>query len=178
MQSVRRKVLLGLGSLLAVAASGCTSGGPPAGGRRPPEFLTLFAFNYSDRYIHTVWVDGRWMGNVSAYTNGGSVMGPRAPKPRDFAPGETRYLRVVWELGNRYDLKTNRYEQGQKTLERHEAMVLLKVPTPFPPAPSTILLHFYQDGHVEAELLDASQNKFDMRREPVPAAHREAKHYN
>lgn len=66
-------VLIGAGCSRAMAKS-----------KPKSPYLTLFAFNYSDRYLYDTRVDGKWMGGVSAYTDSGSVMGPlrRAPTRR------------------------------------------------------------------------------------------------
>lgn len=62
-------VLIGAGCSRAMAKS-----------KPKSPYLTLFAFNYSDRYLYDTRVDGKWMGGVSAYTDSGSVMGPLAPR--------------------------------------------------------------------------------------------------
>ena len=53
----------------------------------------------------------------------------------------------------------------------------IEAKTPYPPNPSTLLLHFYPDGHVEAELLDKGVNKWNVRRMPVPKEHKDHDQY-
>ncbi|WP_422506877.1 DUF3304 domain-containing protein [Stenotrophomonas sp. GZD-301] len=147
--------------VLAAASAGCARAMAKPKPRSP--YLTLFAFNYSDRYLHDVRVDGKWMGGVSAYTNGGSVMGPLAPKH-----DKPLSIRVEWELSDRYDLTTNTY---QTVGPREPRSAVVTVRQPYPPDPRTLLLHFYQDGHVEAELIDRSKDYWDSRREVLPKGH-------
>lgn len=154
-------------AVLAVLVLGVGCGRAMARGKTP--VLSLFAFNYSPNYLADVRVDGQFLGGVSGYTNGGSAMGPRAPRGK--GPDS---VRVQWTETNRYDLASNRYlDEGHRV--PHEAMVPLK--TPYPPDPATLLLHFYPDGHVEAELLGKGVNKWDVRRMPVPKEHKDHDQY-
>ncbi|MDY0955801.1 hypothetical protein SOM22_14580 [Stenotrophomonas rhizophila] len=145
-------VLIGAGCSRAMAKS-----------KPKSPYLTLFAFNYSDRYLYDTRVDGTWMGGVSAYTDSGSVMGPLAPRT-----DKPITLDVRWKLSGRYDLKTNTYEKVGP-LEPRSAQVTVR--QPYPADPHTLLLHFYADGHVEAELLERGKDPWDLRREKIPEGH-------
>lgn len=175
----RRRTLAALISALAMAVTGCAGGAgdAPANGTPKRKYLTLAAFNYSDRTLLDITVDKIWMGSAGAYTTGGSVMGPPVWKESDFRFGATRHMVVRWRDGSRYDLKTNRYiNDGQKSVPR-EALAEIKIPKPFPPNPWLILLHFYPDGHVEGELVDRSVRQFDLRRIAVPPEHEYARRW-
>jgi hypothetical protein len=150
---------------LLVVGVGCSRA--MARGKTP--IMSLFAFNYSPYYLDDVRVDGQFLGGVGGYTNGGSGMAPRAPRGKG-----PHSVRVRWIEANRYDLASNRYlDEGHRV--PREAVVPLK--TPYPPNPATLLLHFYADGHVEAELLDKGVNKWDVRRMPVPKEHKDHDQY-
>ncbi|WP_160330941.1 DUF3304 domain-containing protein [Xanthomonas massiliensis] len=160
-----KSVLVAIGVVVLLAMMG-GAGCAVAKGRDKPKYLTLFAYNYTDRGILNVRVDGIWMGGVSAYTNGKSAMGPRPPSNRK----RQHTIKVDWEISaSYYDLKTNKYvDDGQ--LVRKQAVVPLKFP--YPSDPNMLLLHFYPDGHVEAELVGKQQNHWKMRRFPIPEGHK------
>lgn len=161
-------IVVGLLAVLAAVLAGCAAA--KAKNKDQVQFLTLFAFNYTDRYLWDITVDGMWMGPSSAYTNGGSAMGPRPPSKRN----KQHTVRVRWELSDRYDLATNKYiEVGP--LEQREADVPLRFP--YPEHPNMLVLHFYPDGHVEAELTEVGQNHWKLRRFPVPKEHKAYVHY-
>ncbi|PJJ98617.1 hypothetical protein CO641_08425 [Lysobacteraceae bacterium NML91-0213] len=134
---------------------------------QPARSLTLFAFNYTDRGLLDITVDGMWLGSASAYTNGGTAMGPRPPRDRS----TPQSVDVTWSISaSYYDLVTNKYVDDGELVVRH-AQVPLKFP--YPDDPKELILHFYPDGRVEAELIDRKDNAFDFRRIPVPEGHRE-----
>ncbi|MFJ1300716.1 hypothetical protein ACILG0_12160 [Pseudomonadota bacterium AL_CKDN230030165-1A_HGKHYDSX7] len=175
----RRRALSALISTLGLVLTGCagSAGESSPGGKAKRKYLTLAAFNYTDRALVDITVDKIWMGSADAYTNGGSVMGPPVWKESDFRFGATRHMVVRWREGSRYDLKTNRYiSDGQKSVPR-EALAEIKIPKPFPPNPALILLHFYPDGRVEGELVDRSVRQFDLRRISVPPEHEYARRW-
>lgn len=129
--------------------------------RRP---LTLFAFNYTDRAILDITVDGMWLGSASAHTNGGTAMGPRPPRDRS----TPHSLSVTWRISGLYDMASDTYTR--MPVEEKRATVPLKFP--YPDDPKELILHFYPDGRVEAELIDRNENPFDFRRVPIPEGHR------
>ncbi|OZI54208.1 DUF3304 domain-containing protein [Bordetella genomosp. 5] len=164
---------------LAVLMTGCAGSGANSASQGKPKrkYLTLAAFNYTDRSLLDVTVDKIWMGNAGAYTTGGLAMGPPVWKESDFRFGATRHVVVRWREGSRYDLKTNRYiSDGQKPVPR-EALAEVAIPKPFPPNPALLLLHFYPDGRVEGELVDRSVNQFDRRRISMPPEHEYARRW-
>lgn len=126
--------------------------------------LSLFAFNYTERSILDITVDGMWLGGASAYTNGGRAMGPRAPRDRS----RPYSVEVTWRVSGLYDMATNTY--ARMPVEEKEASVPLKFP--YPDDPGMLVLHFYPDGRVEAELIDRQDSHFDFRRIPIPEGHR------
>ena len=134
--------------------------------REQPRPLTLFAFNYTDRAILDITVDGMWLGDASAYTNGKSAMGPRPPRNRN----TQHFVDVTWGISaSYYDLDTNRYVDDGELVSK-QARVALKLP--YPDDPDELVLHFYPDGRVEAEVIDRKDNVFDFRRIPIPEGHR------
>jgi len=148
--------------VMAVLLAGCAVA--LAKSREPTRPLTLFAFNYTDRSILDIRVDGVWMGNADAYTNGSGAMGPRAPRNRNKAHS----IEVTWRVSGRYDMATDTY--SRMPVEEKEAIVPLGFP--YPEDPNMLLLHFYPDGRVEAELIDRKDNHFDFRRIPIPEGHK------
>lgn len=67
-------------------------------------YLILFVFNYSDCYLYDVCVDGKWMGGVLVYINGGLVMGLLVLKY-----DKLLLIWVEWELLDCYDFIINIY---------------------------------------------------------------------
>jgi len=165
MDGVKPLIVIGVAFLvLAALVSGCVSSSVMAGEKKS-RFLTLFAFNYTDRYIMNIVVDGVWMGGADAYTNGGSAMGPRPPRDRN----KVHVVDVTWEVSGRYDMASNKYERVP--VEQKSESVPIKFP--YPDDPDELVLHFYPDGHVEAEMVGNSESVFDFRRIPIPEGHKD-----
>ena len=135
------------------AVSGCASAGPK--GRS----VTTLTFNYTERYIGDVVVDGAWTGGANAFGMGGGAQGLLAPSDSNRAA----VLKLKWIVSGRLDFKTNRYVE----LPIEEKSDLVEVDRPYPSDPSYLVLHFYPDGHVEAEL-EADRPK---RRIPPPVSY-------
>ncbi len=161
-QADKRWVICGAALLLSLGMA-CASSAATKNGKKSP-YLTLFAFNYSDRYVADIVVDGRWMGGADPFTNSGSAMGPKAPRGTG-----TLELDVSWGDGGEYDLQTRSYREGTMRSGRSQASVTVQ--KPYPSDPSELVLHFYQDGHVEAELLGRGGDRWALRRVPIPAGH-------
>lgn len=125
--------LLGLSAL-----TGCASA------RGEGRSVTSFAYNYTSRYIGDIVIDGVWMGGADAFGNGGGAQGLLAPKD----PNRPVLLKVKWVVADDYDVATNKYTRRPD--EPKEASVELSRPHPL--NPSYLVLHFYPDGHLEAEL--------------------------
>lgn len=150
--------------VVAVVLAGCAVA--LAKGRGQTKALTLFAFNYTDRGILDIRVDGMWMGDASAYVNGGGAMGPRAPRDRT----RQHSVEVEWDVSaSYYDLSANKYITDAELVSRRATVPLA---LPYPDDPGMLLLHFYQDGRVEAELIERGSNHFDFRRIPIPEGHK------
>ncbi len=113
-------------------------------------------FNYTGRYIGDVIVDGAWTGGADAYSSSGYAEGLLAP----LDPSRVVKLKVKWIVADTYDIEKNKYSDMPN--EHHEASV--EVSRPYPANPDYLVLHFYPDGHVEAEL-EADRPK---RRIPTP----------
>ncbi|WP_295747944.1 DUF3304 domain-containing protein [Undibacterium sp.] len=114
-------------------------------------------FNYTGWGIDNVMVDGAWTGGVDAYSGGGKfAQGLLAPSD----PNRASVLNVTWEVSGLYDIEKNTY--SRTPVEQHQAKV--EVARPYPVNPDYLVLHFYPDGHVEAEL-EADRPK---RRIPTP----------
>lgn len=121
------------------ALSGCAQAQPKS------RSVSTVKFNYTDRYIGDVVVDGTWTGGVDAHGGGGGLaQGLLAPSN----PNRKVVLKVKWIVADLYDIASNKYTR--RTDEPHEADV--PVAWPYPASPSYLVLHFYPDGHVEAEL--------------------------
>ena len=133
---------LGLGGLAAL--TGCAQA--QSGGRS----VSMLSFNYTNRYIGDVVVDGAWGGGADAHGNGGAAQGLLAPSD----PNRKAVLKVEWVVADAYDVAANKYTRMPD--EKHSAEV--PVAWPYPKNPRYLVLHFYPDGHVEAEL-EAEQPK-------------------
>jgi hypothetical protein len=150
--AMKRNLLkaMGLG-----AVSGCAAAAPKS------RSVTTLSFNYTGRYIGDVVVDGAWAGGVDAYGMGGGAQGLLAPSD----PSRVAVLKVKWIVADDYDVASNKY--SRRSDEPHEASV--EVARPYPANPSYLVLHFFPDGHVEAEL-EADRPK--RRIPPPPGYHR------
>ncbi len=147
---MKRKLIKGL-ALSAVG--GCASAEPK--GRS----VTTLTFNYTERYIGDVVVDGAWTGGADAFGMGGGAQGLLAPSD----PSRVAVLKVKWSVGSIYDVGTDSYTRSP--LQEKSAEV--EVSRPYPKNPSYLVLHFFPDGHVEAEL-EADRPK---RRIPPPVGY-------
>jgi len=136
--------LLGLTGLSAL--TGCASA--QGEGRS----VSIDQYNYTDRYIGDITVNGVWAGDVGAYRGGGDrIQGLLAPKDLN----KRVVLKVKWIVADTYDVATNKYTRQPS--EPREAEV--ELPRPYPPNPHLLVLHFYPDGHVEAELTEKGSNR-------------------
>lgn len=133
--------------------SGC------AGAQPISRSLTTLSYNYTGRYIGDVVVDGAWTGGADAYGMGGGAQGLLAPSDRN----RQVILKVSWVVADDYDVATNTYTRRPD--EQKQAVV--EVARPYPKNPSYLILHFYPDGHVEAEM-EADRPK---RRIPPPVGY-------
>lgn len=143
-----------------VVVAGCAA---KAAKSDKPIFMRLFGFNYTDRYLRFVRVDGNYLGGLNAYLNGGS-----SSMGRQKFNGKPVAVRVTWEEGNHYDLATNKHVRDGHAVGR-EALVDVK--HPYPKDADTLVLHFLPDGTVEAEFVMRNVDKWDVRRMPVPKEH-------
>lgn len=142
---------VGLGML-----SGCAAAAPA--GRS----VSIVKFNYTDRYIGDVAVNGVWAAGVDAFGGGGDrIQGLLSPSNAN----ATVSLKVTWVVADDYDVASNKY--SRRSGEPRESAV--EVARPYPVNPSYLVLHFYPDGHVEAEL-EADRPK--RRIPPPPGYHR------
>ncbi len=138
--------LLGLAAL-----SGCASA------RGESRSVSVDEYNYTDRYIGDITVNGVWTGGVGAYRGGGKrVQGIMAPRETS----KKIVLKVKWNVGSYYSIESNSYTRAP--IEPRAADV--ELPTPYPPDADLLVLHFYPDGHVEAEMTGNRKN----RRIPAP----------
>ena len=136
------------------AVSGCASAEPK--GRS----VSIAKFNYTDRYIGDVIVNGAWTGGVDAFGGGSKLaQGLLAPSDSDRAA----VLKVKWSVGSAYNVEADSYTRT--SIQEKTAQV--EVARPYPSNPSYLVLHFYPDGRVEAEL-EADRPK---RRIPPPAGY-------
>jgi hypothetical protein len=129
MDSMKPALIVGAVLLVLVAVlAGCTSASAPTKADRARS-LNLFAFNYTDRGILNITVDGMWMGIANAYKQGGGAMGPRPP--RDL--GKQHSVEVKWEISaSYYDLTINKYVRDGERVQR-SASVPIKFPYPETP---------------------------------------------
>lgn len=143
--------VLGFGSLAALA--GCAKA--QTGGRA----VSTGYFNYTNRYIGDVVIDGAWIGGGDAYGMGGYAQGLISPADTNMKA----VLKVEWIVADVYDVRTDKYTRTSD--EKHTSNV--PVAWPYPKNPRLLILHFYPDGHVEAEL-EEDQPK---RRIPPPTGY-------
>jgi hypothetical protein len=138
------------------AVSGC-AGAEPSG-----RSVNTVVINYTDRYIGDVTADGVWVGAADAYGGEGNrVQGLLAPSDANRAV----VLKVKWFVGSIYNIEANSYTRTTV----HEKTAQVEVARPYPPNPSYLVIHFFPDGHVEAEL-EADRPK--RRIPPPPGYHR------
>ncbi|MFC3551857.1 DUF3304 domain-containing protein [Lysobacter cavernae] len=150
--------LMFLGGCAAMAKGG------EKGGKLVSEGVSLFAFNYTGRYIGDIRVNGMWLGGAGAHSNSGSAAGLLAPRDRS----KRHSVKVTWVVADVYDISTNKYQRRPD--EPHEAMVELAFP--YPEHPSELILHFFPDGHVEAELIQGMANVWKARRIQPPEGYK------
>ncbi len=143
--------VLGLGSLATL--TGCATA--QTGGRG----VSTGFFNYTNRYIGDVMVDGVWIGGGDAYGMRAYAQGLLAPSD----PNKKAILKVEWNVGSTYDVASDSYTR--EPIEKHAANV--PVAWRYHKNPRLLILHFYPDGHVEAEL-EEDQPK---RRIPPPTGY-------
>lgn len=147
-----KRALLKLFGLAALG--GCTSA------RGEGKSVGTVSFNYTNRYIGDVTVNGAWTGGVDAFGGGGKIaQGLIAPKDLN----KKLVLKIRWSVGSYYSIENNTYDRAP--IEPHFAEV--EIIGPHPSNPSYLVLHFYPDGHVEAEL-EADRPK---RRIPPPSGY-------
>lgn len=143
-------------TLLKLLSLGVLSGCATARGEG--RSVSIDKYNYTDRYIADVTVNGTWAGGVGAYRGGGDrvqgLLGPRDLNKRIV-------LKIKWSIGSYYSLESNIYTRAP--IEEHSAEV--EILPPHPADADLLVLHFYPDGRVEAELTGNRTN----RRIPPPA---------
>ena len=148
MMDTMKRQLLKLFGLAAL--SGC------AQAQTKSRSVSIASFNYTGRAIIDIMVDGAWAGIANAYSSSGYAQGLLAPSD----PNRVVKLKVKWVVADTYDIEKNKYSDMPN--EHYEASV--EVSRPYPLNPDYLVLHFYPDGHVEAEL-EADHPK---RRIPTP----------
>ena len=147
-------------NLLKVAGLGMLSGcatAAPAG-----RSISIVKFNYTDRYIGDVIVDGVWTGGVDAYGGGGKLAQGLLAPSNSARPAT---LKMGWSVGAIYSVAEDEYTR--MPIEKKTANV--EVARPYPADPTYLVLHFFSDGHIEAEL-EADRPK--RRIPPPPGYHR------
>jgi len=144
-----KRALLKLFGLAALG--GCASA------RGESRSVSIDQYNYTDRYIGDITVNGVWAGGVGAYRGGGKrVQGLMAPRQTD----KKIVLKIKWNVGSYYSIESNTYTRA--AIEPRSADI--ELPTPYPSDADLLVLHFYPDGHVEAEMTGNRKN----RRVPAP----------
>lgn len=133
--------------------SGCANAEPK--GRS----VTTLTFNYTERYIGDVVVDGAWTGGADAFGMGGGAQGLLAPSD----PNRVVVLKLRWSVGSIYNVATDSYTRSPPQEKKAD----VEVSRPYPANPSYLVLHFFPDGHVEAEL----EAELPKRRIPPPAGY-------
>ena len=140
----------------AALMGGCAQAQPVGRG------VSVVKFNYTDRYLADVVVDGAWTGGVDAFS-GGSKMAEGLLAPSD--PNRKVVLHLKWVVADIYDVPSNTYSRRPDEPRTAE----VPVAWPYPASQDYLVLHFYPDGHVEAEL-EADRPK--RRIPPPPGYHR------
>ena len=149
-----------LSLMMAMAVTGCdareTSPKMPATSEfaapSKPVGLTIYGYNYTNRYIDQFHVNGNAGSNlgVSTPTAGGSksvccfTYTPGTPAPKT--------VKVKWQHGAcEYTITTS---SGYTTSRAHPFFKTLEVPVnpKIPANPGYFEVHFYPDGHVEAAI--------------------------
>lgn len=133
-----------------------------AQGQQPGRSVSIVKYNYTDRYLGDVVVDGAWAAGVDAFGGGGDrVLGIMSPSD----PSRKVVLKVKWVVADVYDVALNKYSRQPDEPKSTEVLLAW----PYPVNPSYLVLHFYPDGHVEAEL---AADRPKRRIPPPPGYHR------
>lgn len=151
-----------LSVMMATAVTGCdareaSSGKPTASefaASREPVGLTIYGYNYTNRYIDQFYVNGNGGGNLFVSGPGGGGGGsvccfsytPGTPAPKT--------VTVKWQHGAcKYkETKDSTYAYTHPFFKTIEVPVNPKIPA----NPGYFEVHFYPDGHVEAAITEHS----------------------
>ena len=157
-------ILAVLSVTIAITVTGCdakeATTAPPTGNEfvapREPVGLTIYGYNYTNRYIDQFYVNGNAGSNlgVSTPTAGGS----KSVCCFSYTPGTPvpKTVTVKWVAsGCTYKTINSDNEHSSRA---HHFFKTVEVPVnpKVPPNPSYFEVHFYPDGHVEAAITEHS----------------------
>lgn len=153
-----------LSLMMAIAVTGCdareaSSNTPTASefaAPREPVGLTIYGYNYTNRYIDQFYVDGNAGSNlgVSTPTAGGSKSvccfsyTPGTPAPKT--------VTVKWVASGCTYKETNMYNETSSWAHHFFKTQEVPVNPKIPANPGYFEVHFYPDGHVEAAITEHS----------------------
>lgn len=116
--------------------------------------LGVVGYNYTNRSIASFEVDGTWGGNLSVSTPESGGGGTTCCYAWSDATTLPATVRVRWVSGGCKAQVTNSYG-NTRTIPRHEYSEREVPIVGTPPAkPTTIEVHFYPDGRIEATITD------------------------
>ena len=147
---------------MAMAVTGCDAKeGPPKppaasefAAAREPVGLTIYGYNYTNRYIDQFYVNGNAGSNlgVSTPTAGGSktvccfTYTPGTPAPKT--------VTVKWQHGACMYREKTSYGEIFSSIHSYFKTIEVPVNPKIPANPGYFEVHFYPDGHVEAAITE------------------------
>ena len=162
----RAMILAALSVTMAIAVTGCdakeATTTPPTASEfaapREPVGLTIYGYNYTNRYIDQFYVNGN--GGENLRVSGPSSGGGGSVCCFSYTPGTPvpKMVTVKWVAsGCTYKVKGT---YGEIFDDIHHFFKTLEVPVnPKVPAnPGYFEVHFYPDGHVEAAITEHSSS--------------------
>jgi hypothetical protein len=118
--------------------------------------LGVVGYNYTNRYIDSFDVDGTWGGNLDVSTataGGGKSTCCYAWSDATSLPAT---VRVRWVSGGcKFLSKPNLYGERFPGVQHHYSEKEVPIVGTLPAKPTTIEVHFYPDGRIEAAITDA-----------------------
>lgn len=158
----RMLILTALSVTMAIAVTGCdakeATTTPPTASEfaapREPVGLTIYGYNYTNRYIDQFYVNGN--GGENLRVSGPSSGGGGSVCCFSYTPGNPapKTVTVKWQHGAcKYkETKDSTYAYTHPFFKTLDVPVDPKVP----PKPGYFEVHFYPDGHVEAAITEHS----------------------
>lgn len=159
--------------LLVIGLAGCSrdttaqtqatreAAAPPAGTEAtyaPPKrhMLTIYGYNYTDRYIDDYRVNGQGGGNLDLSTE--STGGGKSACCVSWLEGSKlpKKIEVMWTASYCIQRRTNSAGETRDWREPILHIAELQFNGPVPQNPKYFEVHFYKDGHIELAMTEQS----------------------